>query len=337
MTKKQIQLSIAIPLLLVILSACTGCEAEIGTLHNLLTGKDRQPPILLSVEAISSTEIVCRFNEPVDCDDAFPWSVSHGQEIQYMADGAETIIQCGQPIPKGDTVTIEGKVRDAAGNTTWFSTSCWGYNGNVPLMLINEFTTKGSETNPDRTELLVLSDGDIAGATLSDGPEDLWNSKVILPSRQVSKGDFIVIWWKGTPKESVAVGENGSRIYSYPADGEPGLPGNNGILVLTASPAPQAKILDAVVYTNRTTTTFNGFGSRELLQKVMRIVESGYWKSSTQTLDADCGIDSTYSTATRSICRTPDGQDTDSKDDWHVVPTRGATFGSENTKEKYLP
>ncbi len=337
MQNTRIRLAVSVPLLLLILSACTGCEADIGTLHNMLTGKDRYPPVLLSVRAVSSTRIVCRFNEPVRYDEAFHWKIHDTEPTQLIATEHEISIISGKDIPLGTAVMVEGRVRDAVGNSTWFSSSCWGYNAEIPSLLINEFTTKGTDANPDRTELAVLSDGDIAGVTLSNGPEDLWTDRIILPPQRVQTGDFIVIWWKGSALEAIEEGGNGFQTYSYAVPEEPGLPGNNGLLVLSADPAPDSEVLDAVVYTNRTTTTFNGFGSRELHQKVEKLVESGHWKSSSQTIDSTCGIDSTYSTATRSMCRTPGCEDTDANGDWHVTPTRGATFGTGNTTERYSP
>lgn len=337
MENKRVRLAVSVPLLLLILSACTGCEADIGTLHNMLTGKDRNPPVLLSVQAVSPTRIVCRFNEPVRCDEAFQWKLHGATPAQLITTENEISVISNETIPRGEAVVIEGRVRDEVGNSTWFTSSCWGHNAEIPSLLINEFTTKGTDANPDRTELSVLSDGNLAGITLSDGPEDLWAARIVLPSQRVRRGDFVVIWWKGSPLEAIGHGEDGSGIYSYALPESPGLPGNNGVLVLTSTPAPSSKILDAIVYTNRTTSTFDGFGSKELRQKVEKLVESGHWKPATQTIDARCGIDSTYSTATRSICRTPGGVDTDGKEDWHVTPTRGATLGAANTKEQYSP
>ena len=59
----------------------------------------------------------------------------------------------------------------------------------------------------------------------------------------------------------------------------------------------------------------------------------------------DC-VSSTYSTATRSICRALVGQDgddaeeyldTDTTEDWHVVPTGGQSFGRPNDPSVHAP
>lgn len=336
-SRKFIRLCFATPLLISVLVACTGCEADIVRLHDALEGKDRIPPVLLSIEAVGTMEIRCSFDESVVCDESSPWKINDTPPARLSSDGNEVTIVSPVRIPLGGIVTIEGKVKDLSGNTTWFSSPCWGYNDKVPPLLINEFTTKGTDANPDRTELKVLENGNIAGVTLSDGPEDMWEERIVLPDQQVQTGDFIIIWWKGVPTETSYQGENGHRVYSYTVEGKPGLPGNNGLLVLSASPAYNAKVLDTVVYTNHTTTTFDGFGNRELQQKVRRIVEMGFWKCDKQIPDGSCGVDSSASTATRSICRDPGAPDTDSPRDWHVTPTKGASFGKDNTTERFTP
>ena len=48
-------------------------------------------------------------------------------------------------------------------------------------------------------------------------------------------------------------------------------------------------------------------------------------------------VDVSESTATRSLCRDSVPQDSNTDSDWHTVPTRGLTFGKENTDEVYTP
>ena len=48
------------------------------------------------------------------------------------------------------------------------------------------------------------------------------------------------------------------------------------------------------------------------------------------------GVDPEGSTGTRSICRAA-GEDTDTRRVWHIVPTRQASFGRENSQEVYIP
>lgn len=321
---------------LLVLLGTTGCNVDVGPLHDAFIGKDRNPPIVLSVESISSQCVVCTFDEPVRQDGSFRW-LADGESPEAIAeDGATIRISTKRFLPKGARFVVEGRVRDDAGNSTWFSVPCWGCNETLAGLKINEFTTKGTDANPDRTELLVTDDGDIAGATLSNGPLDTWDTRIILPSQAVCAGDYIVVWWKGHPKIQSECNEDGTHTYSFAVDGSPGLSANNGALVLTENPAAQAAIVDAVVYTNRETTTYDGFGSKPLQEMVRHLVASGYWKcADTAAPDASCGIDSTHTSATRSMARVPGLPDTDCASDWFVTETRGATFGEANTDRRY--
>ncbi|PKL19609.1 MAG: hypothetical protein CVV48_17165, partial [Spirochaetae bacterium HGW-Spirochaetae-4] len=62
---------------------------------------------------------------------------------------------------------------------------------------------------------------------------------------------------------------------------------------------------------------------------------SGQWDA--YPIVPEAGIDSTYSTATRSFCRTEDVPDTDTRNDWHIVPTSKASFGYPNSPDIHEP
>ena len=132
-----------------------------------------------------------------------------------------------------------------------------------------------------------------------------------------------------------------------PPDGKPntfqasetGLGGNNGVLSIYATPGVDC--LDAVLYSNRTSnsdTAFLGFGTQKVLDKVLSLQKNGGWDNGSGIdLKPEMAIDSTYSTATRSMCRLPDGNDTDTNLDWQVVATGKASFGTGNSTEVHVP
>jgi hypothetical protein len=49
------------------------------------------------------------------------------------------------------------------------------------------------------------------------------------------------------------------------------------------------------------------------------------------------GVNPEGSTGTRSLCRSSASMDNDRPEDWHVVPTRAATFGTDNSDEVFQP
>lgn len=95
---------------------------------------------------------------------------------------------------------------------------------------------------------------------------------------------------------------------------EEGLGANNGFIELRATPSPFSRLIDKVFYTNK--------GDEDNTEG---------WSGS--------GVDSTFSTTTRSINRKSENGipvDTDTSDDWYITKTRGASWGEANTKEIYV-
>ncbi len=317
--------------LLCMLLLALGCQADpVPPLFNVLSGKDRIPPVFLGATAVASDTIICYFNEPVSCDRPntkigqqleLLEALSYAQEIKLVVDGI---------VPPGVPVSITSRVRDAMGNTLRFSTICWGKNEQVPILLINEFTTKGSGNNPDRVEVWATTAGNLAGVTFYDGMADSYESKFTFPSIDVQAKEFLVLYFGQSPPEEKPNSFHASEV---------GLGSNNGVLSIYATPG--ADCLDAVLYSNRTSasdTTFLGFGTQKVLDRVLLLQKDGSWGiDSTIALKPEMAIDSTYSTATRSMGRKPDGTDTDTNLDWQVAATGKASFGTVNSTEVHIP
>lgn len=306
---------------------CT-CEAQPPQeIFNVLAQKDHKIPVFLGSEAIALDTVVYRFDETVFCQ----------KEDFNVVDGYHTIVSIvpmentvsitfDKALEAGKRITVTGQVADSGGNTLWFSAGCWGRNDRIPMLLINEFTTKGSKNNPDQVELLALSAGNLAGITLYDGIGPFFDSECILSTCDVAQGDYIVI----TYGEEIPPA---SELEFY--GGPTGLGANNGVLTLCEF--PEGPIIDAVLYSNRTSSsdsTYGGFGTKKVQERAALLAESGHWLPN-DPLIPEAGIDSTSSTATRSMCRDPDPIDTNSRADWHIVPTGKASFGAQNTAQRY--
>ena len=103
---------------------------------------------------------------------------------------------------------------------------------------------------------------------------------------------------------------------------------------------PGGVCLDGVLYSNRTSQSdsrYRGFGSTVLLAQAEELVRDGGWKAAGSRVLPEDALSPEGSTATRSICRTSRSDDTDCAEDWHIVPSRKATFGAENCDDVYVP
>jgi hypothetical protein len=82
---------------------------------------------------------------------------------------------------------------------------------------------------------------------------------------------------------------------------------------------------------------YNGFGTSAMLNKVMELKADGGWNFQGDEPDPSDGLSPVGSTSRRSLCRSSRSEDTNKKEDWHIVPSGSATFGAVNSDEVYDP
>ena len=313
---------IVFALLLMILLGCSQ-DPEVEEVFNVLGSKDSSSPVLVAVTSVSSSVIRLEFNEPVRV---------YGRSFEPLsarADGKFIFVSLDRSLLPGMRSDVKGRVKDYSGNTSGFTIQVWGFNPQIPEVLINEFTTKGTAKSPDRTELRIITSGNINGMTLYCGVPNDFDVSVVFDDIDVRSGDMIVVWWTKelpehvTPETTVS---EGSRVFNICAGSEDNLPSNNGVIVLCDSPALGASVMDAVIYSNFS-QSHEGFGTKAALERAHWVMDSGAWDGE--------ALDSTSSTATRSMSRLTDGRDSDSSKDWIITVTGGATFGNANTSEAY--
>jgi hypothetical protein len=248
----------------------------------------------------------------------------------------------------GQHYILSTEAADARGNSSSFLAEFYGFNGRVPRLLINELTPRGSGSHPDCTELKVLSDGNLGGVVLYNGTPGSFDGRLIFPACAVRAGSFIIVHWKpaGIPGEVDETSDPSASTGSDTSDTAldfwvrdcAGLGGNNG--VLTVFERPGGACIDGVIYSNRTSESderYRGFGAEDMLARAEELVSDGGWACAGKKIAPEDCVNPEGSTGTRSLCRTPGAPDTNGPEDWHVVPTRKASFGAENSAEVYAP
>jgi hypothetical protein len=308
----------------------------------LLEDVDLRPPTLVTTAAVSERAVSLVFTE---------WVIPEIKSVVFdpplaitsVSSGATVeIITAAQQI--GLHYRIAANVADGAGNTTWFVASFWGFNANVPQMLINEVATQGSATRPDAVELYVVGGGNLGGVTLLDGVPGDFRDRVVLAAIEVSAGDYVIIHATANglgederlnPDESTHALAIAGAWDSWLENGG-GLSGNNGVLTLLSNPA--GDLLDAMVYSNRTSTSdeaYRGFGSRTTMERADFVAERRAWVHVRERIAPEDAVSSAATTSTRTMGRSSASVDTNAGADWHTVPTRGASFGSANSDERH--
>jgi hypothetical protein len=315
---KQCKYVFLLPFFLLVIATGCGCNDSIPSPTDLFAMQDSTPPVLLSCSAVNQTTLCFYFDEPIE-KNSVTLAIDKRSTNAFVCNGKSLTVSLSKSMPLASYCTVDGRVEDERGNSCRFTTNIWAKNTNRANALINEFTTKGTENNPDRVELLITKGGNLAGLTLANGIGSNYKDRCILPDKLVTQGEYIVIAFQ-TGKESVA----------YHSEKLEGLSSNNGCLVLSETPAFDSLLLDAVLYGNHTTTTYEGFGSNDLLQSAEYLVQYSQWDTK---LEQGC-IDSTYGTSTRSLCREK-AKDSNSSLEWYVVDTKQSTFGARNSEQRY--
>jgi len=309
---------------------------------------DLLPPLLQRAEVIDERHIRFIFDETVmsDVPKAIidpPLRVSHSETTGNQVD---IVLLEDQVI--GQVYTLRAAVKDSRGNTLSFLFEFTGWNPRVPDILINEINPRGSGKTPDCIELYTLSDGNLGGLCLRIGTTNRYTQQIVFPSVDVSRGDFIVVHAKAEGigeeiDEIDSINESGGLLATDNARDfwipeSPGLPSNNGAVTLYKQKG--GKVLDAVIWSDRSDSPASdklGWTSAGYIF-ASDLGKEDAWQAANPPIPSPSeAINVSLSTATRSLCRASVPADTNSSDDWHTVPTRGASFGSVNTDQEYSP
>lgn len=322
--------------------AASGCWEDGGSVAE----PDLTPPALLGVAALGPRCAEVRFSEPVAL---VPGSFASDPPLELAGcrSEANAVVLDTELQTPGARYVIELAVEDARGNSAHVLAVLYGFNPEIPDVLINELTVRGSATHPDVVELRVASPGDMGGLVALDGTAGSWTSRIVFPSFRVEAGEFLLLHFK--PQGiAVEIDETEDKALSGGLDASPtaydfwvpdgaGLNGNNGVVSLYARVG--GPLLDAILYSNRTSgsdTAYAGFGTAETLARAVEVTASGGWVCEGGAVRPEDAVNPEESTSTRSICRRR-GCDTDTRADWYIVVTRGFTFGGENREDEYAP
>ena len=329
----------------ILISGCAPGSQTIGPPFSV----DLLPPAIVSVETVDEYQIRFTFDEPVG-ETGFVPSIEPVLTMDSISTvGNSLILRFTEAQGIGTGYILRMEVQDSVGNSLEFMYEFSGWNPNVPNLLINELNPRGSGNTPDCVEILVLNEGNLGGLQLTVGTSGDYSGVLIFPAVTVNDGDYILVHPKseGIPMELDeldAIDVSGGLLAVDTArdfwiPGSPGLPGNNGAVVLYNRKG--GSVIDAVIWSDRSYVEDEeklGWTSDGLIW-ASGIAISGGWYSSLESgiptpTDA---IDVSSSTATRSLCRMSNPEDTDTDADWHVVPTSGKTFGTMNNDLIYSP
>ena len=319
----------------------SGCDNYDKILQDHL---DITPPSLISIKVTEISSLTIESNEKIILKQESYISRENIGIKSILYEGNCIKVIFNKMLTPGKQYRSEFRIEDENGNSLSFITNFYGYNPIKPKILINEFITKGSKTNPNKIELYVKEGGNMAGLTLFNGTKNNYDSIYIFPSIDVLSGEYIVIRTisKRYPKPFIEImdlnighdkkfieGVRDLRINNFK------LSGTNGVISLYSD--PYGNIMDAVIYSknrNDDTKRYRNFGLSKTLSRVDDIASENAWTGDYDTLFPDDVIYCGSSTSTRSLNRL-NLMDNNNKNDWITVQTREASFGFQNSENEY--
>ncbi len=334
-----IRIQVGIPIALGLLAALgllvTGCMLERETVS--MWGAGIKSPELISIRMEGPAGLTGEFSGPVRVTGSRVFSPSLAEEGVAVSSGegpsSTVLFTLPDGLVPGEKASLTGFVEDERGNSLGFIAPFIVFNERVPAMLINEVRTAYSKPKVEFVEILVLSDGNVAGAELGNAA----NEKVpgyTFPSAEVRAGEYIVVHFRsveaGLVDEAHALDESGgtealgtARDFWDSQDRAPLKPTN----VLTLRARPLGPILDALLLCE---SRYEDWPTDELRRAAAEAASSGAWGPDGNVGSAVPSDVPKKMTLTRTCGRDSDSRDTGTAADWRVCADRKATPGSVN-------
>jgi len=290
-------------------------------------------PIFLYCKTVSEKEIVFGFSQPVTMV-----SLGFSRELKYQEPGkGKTItVSLEENLESGPPLTADFLVKDAYGNKIEKQVLFSSTASPAPALQINELRTEysGAKFKAEFIELKMLSDGNLDALRVYavGNKEPL---VYIFPPVKVKAGEYVVLHLRKL--EESCKDEKGDRLDesggtdSSPTARDFWVPGKDKLLhkidavyVLDQNDW----VLDAVMIAENS----DSWLKKEAFPTTADFLFSqGAWKSQSGTVAcAADAVNSSKTTATRSISRKEFAENTHTAADWYVTATSGVTPGQPN-------
>lgn len=326
---------------------------------------DLMGPELLWNKWQNETFMELMFNEPVEKIDRLSvislYAKSDNLQFIYKESIENEFVSIHiNNLKPGLILQISGHAIDRKNNAQVFNIITPSSNPEPAIVCLNEIRIKSNKKNPDMIEMKVISPGikNIGSLGLLFGGRDFAGSIGIFPGLDVKKDDWILVSFKRPLQDEENTDGNfiflkhkkameNQKVHVFDLVCKNHLANSTGAVIIynTAVNFAANPIVDSIIYADisKKQDDFNNEPQKYLRWQnyysklFSRFFRFHAWNGLENEILWECLVDSTYSTITRTICRRADSQDTDSKNDWHVVPTRMSTFAGSNSNLVHNP
>ena len=319
---------------------CTACSCSNGIGGDLaaqIIGNKSEPPVFLSCQAVSETEINFRFSHPVKVV-----SLHFDPEITLdeVEDGDTVRVTFSNGPGAGQRLTADLLVEDSNGNTKNVLVPFLTRNNRIPPLLINEIRTEYSKPRAEFIELKTLKAGNLGALRLFIAGNYKEPMVYEFPSVEVAAGEYITLHLRKMEETSRdELGKNlaeSSGTDSSSTGRDLWIPGSNELLHKT----DVIYLLDqddCVVDSVMLSESASPWWDKDYLAEAAELLfNAGAWKSNGKTCSPADAVPSSDTSPTRTICRDETlKQSSGTAADWYITATSSATPGKPNNPNRY--
>ena len=129
--------TISVIIIFIIITGCVPLED-----YRQFTDRDIYPPVFISMGTLNPTTLELKFSEEIVANTEYLFIDPVIDVSSITVDGNRMKIFFEQSMEAGGLFKIEITVSDRTGNSLTILSDFYGFNSNIPEIIINEFTTQ---------------------------------------------------------------------------------------------------------------------------------------------------------------------------------------------------
>ncbi|MCX7655938.1 MAG: hypothetical protein N2Z76_05395 [Treponemataceae bacterium] len=315
----------------------TACTAPRQSPLDFISSEVR-PPVFLGAKSLDTQTFELQFSTDVELENLSFDLPTSGIEVQH---GTTCRIVSETAFPRGARITISGRARDTQNNTLDFIVPLRVRNDRIPQLVITEVRTEYSKPKVEFIELYIRSSGNLGGLRIISSSCFLDSPLYEFEPTEVRQGEYVVLHLRSI--EDTLQDERGDNLAlsggteAHPQSRDFWLPGNTKKIRKTDGIAlidQDNHIIDALLISE---TSEGPWQKNEMIHLCSFLAAQQAWVGNSATLFPADAVLSSYTTATRTICRDETREDSHSAADWYITATSGASPGEPNKTTRYEP
>jgi len=300
-------------------------------------------PIFLYCKVVSQKEIVFAFSQSVTMK-GLSINTEQGQEIAIAAEheklgkGKTITVSLAENLQSGQVLIADFIAEDDYNNNVdrkiFFSSTATS----APALQINELRTENTNPKVEFIEFKMLSSGNLGALRVYAASNDKASLIYTFGSVEVKEGEYVVLHLrtidKELPKDELGMNlDESGGTDSCPTARDFWISSNEVLRKTDAVYVMDGDwVLDAVMFADNS----NAWSGKDYFVKTAELLFSKHaWKSLTGDIAGVVDtVNSSGTTATRTICRDETVENDHTAANWYVTITSGATPGKANNPNR---